>query len=61
MRMDFDSYNKVKMQYIREVFKLLEDGLKKFRETRFESDVEEYEELQAMLAVMRRLYQVWED
>jgi hypothetical protein len=59
--MDFDSYNKVKMQYIREVFKLLEDGLKKFRETRFESDVEEYEELQAMLAVMRRLYQVWED
>lgn len=59
--MDFDSYNKVKMQYICEVFKLLEDGLKKFRETRFESDVEEYEELQAMLAVMRRLYQVWED
>ncbi len=57
--MDFDSYNKVKMQYIREVFKLLEDGLKKFRETRFESDVEEYEELQAMLAVMRRLYLVW--
>lgn len=39
--MDFDSYNKVKMQYIREVFKLLEEGLKEFRETRFESDVEE--------------------
>ena len=59
--MDFDSYNNVKMQYIRDVFKLLEDGLKEFRETRFESDAEEYEELQAMLAVMRRLYQVWED
>ena len=58
---DYRRYWDLDDEYVRRKLALLEDGLKKFRETRFESDVEEYEELQAMLAVMRRLYQVWED